>query len=88
MRMKSCFEIVEVADEFLAIPIGDEVDAFCGIVALSEATAYLLNHMKKSKSKDDLIDILMNEYDVEYDVAKKDVEKNIKQLYDIGLIED
>lgn len=80
------YEIVEIADEYLAVPVGDATISMHGVVALSEATAFLLQEMKTPRSKDELIDILTQVYDVEKSVAAKDVERIISTLLNIGVI--
>lgn len=87
MIIKSDFEIVEVADECLAVPVGDEAVSFNGVVAMNEASAYLLKNAKKEFSKSDLVNMLLQEYDVEKDIAEADVDTFIKKLCDIGLVE-
>ena len=39
MIMKAGFELVEVAGEHMAVPVGDNAASFKGVVALSEATS-------------------------------------------------
>lgn len=87
MVIKPCFEIVEVADEYFAIPVGSEAVSFNGVVALNEATAYLLTNMKQDISEAGLVDLLLQRYNVDKDVAEVDVSGLVKKLNDIGLVE-
>ena len=80
------FEIIQVSDDHIAIPLGDEAMSFKGVVALSEETAYLLNKMDTPRSKEDLVSILMDEYDVDLSTAKEDVDKIVPILLENGLI--
>ncbi len=88
MKMKSNFEIVEVADEYLAVPVGEEAEFFHGIVAMSEAAAFLLNKMRQNRTEEELVTLLMDEYDTERWIADKDVNNMITTLLQIGLIEE
>ena len=80
------FEITEIADEFIAVPVGTEVLSFNGVVVLSEPTAYLLRELKEPKSIEDLIALLIEEYDIDKSDAEKDVNNIVRELLRIGLI--
>ena len=88
MKKNPDFEIVQIADENLAIPIGEELHKFNGVVALSEATAYLLNHMELSVTIEDLVNILIKEYDVPKEVAEIDIINGMEKLKKIGIVID
>lgn len=80
------FEITEIADEYIAVPVGTEVLSFNGVVVLSEPTVYLLRKLKEPKSVEDLVDLLIEEYDVDRSDAEKDVNNIVKELLSMGLI--
>ncbi len=86
MIMNPKFELVEIAGEYMAVPVGDEAAAFQGIVALTDATYFLLQNMNVQQTKESLLDSLTNEFEVETSVAKKDLEELIPKLLDLGLI--
>lgn len=88
MKLKDSFEIVDVADEFLAVPVGKEAELFQGVVVLSETTAFLLQHMRQHHTKEELIKLLCEEYDVAESVAKDDVEHLLISLVEIGVVEE
>lgn len=80
------FEITEIADEFIAVPVGSEIVAFNGIVALSEPAAYLLKQMKEPKSLEELVVLITEEYDVDKYTAEKDVKDIVEKLLEMGLV--
>ena len=88
MKRKSCFEIVDVSNEYMAVPVGDKAAEFNGIVVLSEPAAFLLKHMDEHKTEEELVDILIREYEVDPLVASSDVSNIINTFFDIGLIEE
>lgn len=87
MKIKQGFEVVNIAEEYLMLPIGKEAESFKGIVALSEEAAFLLNNMKSSKSEEDLVQLLLNEYDVDEESARADINTFLYALSAIGIIE-
>ena len=88
MRLKSGFELVDVAGEHLIIPIGENAEKFQGVIALSEAAYYLLNSMKEDVTKQELVEILMKEYDVDSTKANEDINDFIKTMIDLGIVID
>lgn len=80
------FEIVNIDNDYMAIPLGDESTSFHGVIALSSAMAYLLSNMDKPKSTKELVDLLVAEFDVDSDTAQKDIEAIIQTLLEMGVI--
>lgn len=88
MVLRHGFEIVNVADEWLIIPVGDTSISFNGVVVLNEATAFLLNQLTTPKSEEELTAILMDEYEVDEETAKKDIQKTFMELIEIGVVSE
>lgn len=82
------FEIVTIADENMAVPVGEEATTFHGVVALSESAAFLLNSLNEAHTTDELIDIILEEYDIDREAAEKDIKKIIPKLIELGLIKE
>ena len=87
MKIKEGFELISIADEHLAIPIGKEAVSFKGTVALSEAAFFLLKNMKTDKTQEELLKLLISEYDIDPTIAKKDIDLFIKELQYIDVLE-
>ena len=88
MIKNSDFELINISDEHLAIPIGEEATRFHGVVALSETAAYLLQEMNKTRTKAELVEILLREYQVDRITAENDVNDIIKKFAELNLILD
>lgn len=88
MRIKDSFEIVEIGDDYMAIPTGDLMEEFGGTVVLNEVSAFLLNHMKKDITQEELVNILIEEYEVNKETAAKDISNIVAKFAEIGLLED
>ena len=82
------FELIKIADENLAIPIGDEATKFHGVVTLSEPAAFLLNILNRPQSVEDLVENLINEYEVDEVTAERDIKSIITIFRDYHLILD
>ena len=88
MKVKEQFQIINVAEEYLAIPVGKEIDRFQGIVILSEDSYFLLTKMKENRTKEQLIEMLIKEYDIDSLKAEQEITLFLERLHALGMIED
>lgn len=89
MKLKPGFEIVEIDGDYLALPTGDNVAAFAGSVVLNEVSATLLRELAaRACTRENLLELLLNEYEVEAEVASRDLDNILKTFAEIGLIEE
>ncbi len=88
MKVKEQFQIIDVAGEFLAIPVGKEISNFQGIAILSEDSYFLLKEMKENKTKSQLIELLIKEYDIDSLKADREIDIFLEKLFNLGIIED
>ena len=86
MKIKDGFILREVAGSYLVVAVGDAVKNFQGIINLNETGAFLWKNAEKELNKDKMVEALLSEYDVEKDVAEKDVEAFISKLKEMNLV--
>ncbi len=87
MKIKDGFALRTVADEYIVMPTGGNIADFDGAIALNEVSAFLFNLMLNPISKEDLVVALLNEYDVEQEVAQRDVDALVSKFADLGILE-
>lgn len=80
------FKVVNVADEYLVIPVGEQKLSFSGTVCLNEATAFLLEQMKTPKTEQELVQLLTAEYDVDPEPAENDIRETMQRLIAYGVV--
>lgn len=73
MRIKEGFLLKEVADNFVVVPVGENLVDFSKMITLNETGALLWEALKKDCSVDDLVNALMSEYVVDKPTARDDV---------------
>ena len=88
MRIKPTFELIEVAGEYMLVPVGDSTASFRGILTLNDAAGFLLDKLNTSITKDQLVDLLMGEYKIDQATAEADIDNLLKKLFDFGVIEE
>ena len=87
MKIKEGFVLRNVVDEFIVMPTGDNIAKFDGAVVLNEVSAFVFEQMKHPVSREDLLEAVLNEFEVDEATAKADLDALIEKLTEMGLIE-
>lgn len=87
--MKLTCELVarEIAGELYLVPIGDSAKQYPGLFALNEIGAFIWKNIEDAENEDQLVKLVLDEYDVDSDTASADVKEFIDKLKAIGIIE-
>lgn len=88
MIRNSEFEITKIADEYMAVPVGDEAISFHGVVTLSEPAAFVLNLLGEPRTKEELVDHLLEEYEVDRASAEADLTAILQTFFELRLVLD
>ena len=87
MKAKSDFLLRKISDSYVIVPVGSAVVDLCGLVNVNESGAMLFEMLQKGCEESDLVKKLLEEYDVEREVAEADVKKFIGKVKDAGILE-
>lgn len=87
MKIKEGFLLRNVAGNHVVVPIGEATIDFNGMMSLNQTGAFLFGKLVEGISKEQLIKDLMAEYDVDEELAAKDVENFIAKVESEGLFE-
>lgn len=89
MKIKNGFMLREIADVWVVVPLGERVIEFNGLINLSESAALLWKALENEvKSKAELVNMLMNHYDVDEEIATKDTDEFLQDIMERGFLED
>lgn len=86
MKIKDGFILREVAGSYLVVAVGNAVKEFGGIVNLNETGAFLWKLLEKSSTEPEMVDALLNEYEVDRETAEKDVKAFVEKLTEAKLV--
>lgn len=88
MRIKEGFELLDVCGEAVVVAHGKENIDFSRVINLNESAALLWRAVEgRDFVVADLVRLLLQEYEVEEDVALRDAEKIMQQWKEAGLAE-
>lgn len=81
MKIKSGFKLNTVCGETFLVPMGEGNIDYSKLIALNESSLLMWKRMEQGEFEiDDLVKVLLDEYEVEESVARQDVEKIIEQF--------
>ena len=86
MKRNTDFMLRDIAGEVILVPTGAATQQFNGMITLNEVAAFIWKNLDESKSKEALVDKIMDEVDEE--TARTDVEGFVGALYEHGLVLD
>lgn len=72
MRISKDFVLREIADEYVLVPVGKTALSFNGLITLNEVGALIWNLLLEEKSIDEIVDKIVEEYEVDKATAYKD----------------
>lgn len=88
MKTKIGFKLRQICGENVIIAEGEENIDFSNIISMNESSAYLWKKIQdKEFSEDDLVKLLIEEYEVDEVTAKSDISSLVKSWLNAGIIE-
>lgn len=87
MKLKKEFVLREVAGSWIVLATGKTTLDFNGMISLNDSGALLWQTLENGANRDELIETLMQNYEVERETASADVDAFIKKLTDAGCLE-
>ncbi len=86
MKIKQGFILREVAGNYIVVAVGNAVKDFNGVINLNETGAYLWKKLQDGADEEGLVKALLEEYEVEEDLARKDVKTFVEKLQGAKLL--
>ena len=86
MRINKEFVLREIAGDYIIIPTGKTVLEFNGLITVNEVGVSLWNMLQNEVTEDDLVQGILDEYDVEEEVAREDIREFINNLVAGGIL--
>lgn len=87
MRTNEEIKIIDVAGERVAVRQGSYGTDMTKIISFNQTAEWLWNNLKeKNFTKDDIINLLVDSYEIEPAKAEEDADKWIKQCIEANII--
>ena len=86
MRISKEFVLREIAGDYIIIPTGATVLEFNGLITVNEVGVTIWNLLQEEVTMDELVQGILNEYDVEQEVARNDIQEFLDKLIEGGIL--
>ena len=87
MKLKHTFEIMEIDDQIMAVPVGDCAEEFHGILKINQSAAAILELLKEDTTEEEIVAKLLKEYDSTEEELQAFVHEYLEQLKEAELVE-
>lgn len=86
MQLKNNFVIREIMGDTILVPIGDHLLEFNGLITLNELGVFILKLIPEVENEDQIVDRILEEYDVDRQTAEADVKEFMDKLRQLQII--
>ncbi len=88
MKIKEGFLLRSVGESFVVIPVGEKSADFSNVITLNHSGAFVWKCFEKDATRDEALKSMLAEYDVQAEVAERDLDRFIDLLKTHNLIEE
>ncbi len=86
MRLRYRFELMDLDDRVIAVPLGDGDDGFRGIIKLNGTALSIFKLLNEETTEEAIVESLMKEYNVTHEKVADDVHHYVIEFKERGLI--
>ena len=87
MRIAKEFILREIAGEYILVPTGETTQEFNGMITMSDTARFIWENIEKAESLDNMIEMILEEYEIDEETARRDAIGFIGQLLQSGFVE-
>ena len=87
MKIKEGFMLRNVADNYIVVPVGKASLEFKGLINLNGVGAFIWECLEKETTIEEVIDKVIKEYNIDNELATRDVNNFINKLVEAKLLE-
>ena len=88
MKVQYDFVLREIAGDYVIFPTGKTVLSFNGLITVNEVGADLWKMLQSEVSFDDLVQGILDIYDVDETTAREDIQEFLDTLIRGGILDD
>ena len=88
MKAREGFILRNLAGEYLLMPKGEKIKSYDSVVLMNELSAFVWGKMQNPVTQSDLLEAVLNEYDVDEKTAREDLDGLLAELKEAGVIDD
>lgn len=86
MKIKDCFVLRNIAG-INTIISSDTSSSFEGMITLNDTGVFMWNFLKDGATKEQLVDAIVNEYEIDTQTASEDIDGFLEKLKSVDVFE-
>ena len=86
MKIKKEFILREIVGDIVLVPINKSTSKFDGLITMNGIGKFIWENIESAKDEEELLQRILDEYEVERDVAKADLDEFLGKLKEIDII--
>ena len=86
MKMQAGFVMREVAGQYVVVAVGEASKTFHGMIKLNSTGKDIWEGLEKGLTEEEIVEVLVEKYDVQNSDVKNDVQEFLKQMREVGII--
>ena len=86
MKIKDSYVLSEIGDSFIDVPTGADTVDLNGMITLNETGAFLWEKLKEDKTREELADEILKEYNIDRETVLSDIDEFAEKLRSIGAL--
>lgn len=88
MKTNDNFILRRIGDDCVLIPVKEAAQNFNGMIHLTPSAAFMFEEIDKSNSLNEIVEKVVEEYEVDEETARNDVFGFLHELYIRGIIQE
>lgn len=86
MKIEKEFILREIVGDYVIVPTGKTALEFNGLITVNELGAFIWKKLQQEVSEDELIQEILEEYEVDEETARHDVEEFLNKLTECKIL--
>ena len=87
LKTKYVFEIMDLEDGLVAVPVGDAAERFSGVLKVNDTAAAILKLLERDTTENRIVDMILREYEGDKMQIAEFVHEFVEQLRVEGIME-
>lgn len=88
MKIKDGFMLRKLVDNFVVVSINRKDNDFNGMIQLNSTGAFIWEQLQTNKTKEELLETMLNKYELSEQQARKDIDLFIDKLRKDNLLDE
>lgn len=88
MRIKYEFSVRNIVGDYVLVPLGEAAIKLSGMITTNDVGAFIVEQLQKDITKQELLEKVLDEFEIEVETAAADIDEFILQLNKLELLEN